>query len=662
MTSDAGSAPAPKRAKVEEESKVEVDGAEVAADASAAAPASVEKKRSLISLPKGAGAGADASGSAAPDASVDVSSVFQAHVLEDAAVPSRRESFLSSAPYGHCVIDGLVDDALLREVREEVIGNLEATYKETDLFKMFQTGDLANLSGLDEASKRRLPALLRLRAALASPVFRDLARKVTGCGELSTVLDGAANVHADGGHLLCHDDVIGDRAVSFILYLVDPDAPWTAQDGGALELYPTERDDPTVPAPDPSASLLPKWNRLAMFAVQPGKSFHSIQEVTSGGRPRLSIQGWLHAAHVPEQAELATLKKLQEKQAEGGGDEGKLCGFAPGADEEEAKEVKEEGAKEAKEAKTEEAKGGPVPSAVALPSAFPSPPPASAPAGPLASEFTPSELSLLRAFVNPAYLREDVWAKVHAKFVEDGSVQLRAFLLSRLAQTLSRATLGTDRRQKAGAYEGWEKDRPDVPQGHPRPCPDYDLGVGGGWTTVGPAFKQRFLVYDGEADLDALLSPEDDQDAQPQDPGRLLAAVRDALFGSTAFAKLLKKARSEKKGRGGRRPGEAAAQRSRAFLRGRGERGGGSGTSVLARCSEGGEVDASFSRGAWEEGEGGSALARCSGGGGGRHRFCEMPMGGMCTRRRQEVFSEAEPPEFESVGMTNWFSQYLVEV
>lgn len=41
-----------------------------------------------------------------------------------------------------------------------------------------------------------------------------------------------------GGHLLNHDDVIGTRAVSFIIYLTDPDEAWTAEDGGALELYP----------------------------------------------------------------------------------------------------------------------------------------------------------------------------------------------------------------------------------------------------------------------------------------------------------------------------------------------------------------------------------------------------------------------------------------
>jgi Rps23 Pro-64 3,4-dihydroxylase Tpa1-like proline 4-hydroxylase len=32
--------------------------------------------------------------------------------------------------------------------------------------------------------------------------------------------------------------VIGTRAVSFIIYLTDPDDAWTVEDGGALELYP----------------------------------------------------------------------------------------------------------------------------------------------------------------------------------------------------------------------------------------------------------------------------------------------------------------------------------------------------------------------------------------------------------------------------------------
>ena len=44
-----------------------------------------------------------------------------------------------------------------------------------------------------------------------------------------------------GCHLLCHDDVIGTRRVSYIIYLTDPDDEWRQEDGGALELYPIDQ-------------------------------------------------------------------------------------------------------------------------------------------------------------------------------------------------------------------------------------------------------------------------------------------------------------------------------------------------------------------------------------------------------------------------------------
>jgi Rps23 Pro-64 3,4-dihydroxylase Tpa1-like proline 4-hydroxylase len=44
----------------------------------------------------------------------------------------------------------------------------------------------------------------------------------------------------EGCHLLCHDDVIGTRRVSYIIYLTDPDEEWLKEDGGALELYPLD--------------------------------------------------------------------------------------------------------------------------------------------------------------------------------------------------------------------------------------------------------------------------------------------------------------------------------------------------------------------------------------------------------------------------------------
>ena len=88
--------------------------------------------------------------------------------------------------------------------------------------------------GACKAPHRPPPAYPPASCALCLP-RRCLS---AGCGELSDHTDCACNVHPVGGHLLCHDDVIGNRRVSYIVYLTDPELPWGAADGGALELYP----------------------------------------------------------------------------------------------------------------------------------------------------------------------------------------------------------------------------------------------------------------------------------------------------------------------------------------------------------------------------------------------------------------------------------------
>jgi len=243
---------------------------------------------------------------------VSPTSIIRPALLEDSSIRAKLSADHSSGiPYPHCFIPDLCDPVLLRKVRDEIIESVEATYKETDLFKMLQTGDLANMDRLDADSAAKLPTLLALRDAIYSPEFRQFVTDVTGCGDLSDMTDCACNVHPVGGHLLCHDDVIGDRRVSYIIYLTDPDDPWLVEDGGALELYPEAPDAPNTPDAIPSATVLPTWNAMAMFTVQPGRSFHSIQEVFAKDKPRMSIQGWFHAPTPPgDSAALATLKQL----------------------------------------------------------------------------------------------------------------------------------------------------------------------------------------------------------------------------------------------------------------------------------------------------------------------------------------------------------------
>jgi hypothetical protein len=136
-------------------------------------------------------------------------------------------------------------------------------------------------------------------------------------------------VYTPGCHLLCHDDVIGSRRVSWILYLLDPDIPWKPEWGGALRLYPTkhlqtaEGDDVKVPLPEFTEVIPPAWNQLSFFTVQPGESFHDVEEVyrraaedmaeEDGGRIRMAISGWFH---IPQEGEDGYEEGMEEKLAE----------------------------------------------------------------------------------------------------------------------------------------------------------------------------------------------------------------------------------------------------------------------------------------------------------------------------------------------------------
>lgn len=228
------------------------------------------------------------------------------------------------------MIQALLDPQLLRNVRAEVQSNLSFTPKETDIYRIHQSGDLANLDGLDDSSLKLLPSLLTLRNALYSSAFREFLSTVTGAGPLSgKKTDMAINVYTPGSHLLCHDDVIGSRRVSYILYLTDPDRPWKPEWGGALRLYPTvvqkdkEGKEVKVPGPDSVLSIPPAFNQLSFFAVQPGESYHDVEEVfapSSGlhhdgdeARVRMAISGWYH---IPQKGEKGYVKGLEESLAE----------------------------------------------------------------------------------------------------------------------------------------------------------------------------------------------------------------------------------------------------------------------------------------------------------------------------------------------------------
>ena len=469
-------------------------------------------------------------------------SILHPDVFSDATVARRALAYASAPPYPHGVVSPLCDDARLRAVQLEMRENLTATFKETDLFKVLQTGDLVTIDALDPSVAPKIPELLALRAAIYSPEFRAMVQKMTGCAPLTDRVDCSANVYPRSGHLLCHDDVIGTRCVSYIVYLTDPDDPWTARDGGALELYPV--DAPGTPATDPSAELLPAWNSMAFFTVAPGRSFHSVQEVFAEDKPRLSISGWYHAAEPPAGGDrastLAQLRGARGTPSGGAEEDDDIADFVPFPSAvaavmraaAKASEETERGPEEEEEdAGGPGAAAGPGGGGVGAGSDSED----SEPLGPDAAD-----LAYLARFVNAEYLDPANVAQIREKMEEDSSVQMREFLRPEVAARLRFVT----RREDAAAGLGDGK------------VPRRTAGVGGGWRVVGPTHKQRYAAYDGaglpegvsiaaEGGVDdpkgkgVERDPKGDDVSADVSAGAALREVKETLLASEPFARLL---------------------------------------------------------------------------------------------------------------------------
>ncbi|SCV01588.1 LAMI_0G12420g1_1 [Lachancea mirantina] len=237
-----------------------------------------------------------------------VKSLFNEKIWDPEFQQGLKSEISASKPYNWGSIRDLVNDDLLRAVRKEIETEIHFTKKETDIYKVNQSGDLANLSGLDWSDLSRLPNLCKLREILYSSVYRDVISYVTGAGKLSgSKMDMSINTYTKGCHLLTHDDVIGSRRVSFILYLPEPGKTWKEHYGGGLRLFPSIVAN--VPHSDHSAKLVPQFNQIAFFHVQPGFSFHDVEEVRVN-KHRLSIQGWYH---IPQENEPGYIAGEEEK-------------------------------------------------------------------------------------------------------------------------------------------------------------------------------------------------------------------------------------------------------------------------------------------------------------------------------------------------------------
>ncbi|KAJ2558317.1 putative component of NuA3 histone acetyltransferase complex [Coemansia sp. RSA 1933] len=414
--------------------------------------------------------------------------------------------FERATPFRHISIAPFCNEELLRGVRREMLERLHFTQKETDIFKYHQSGDLANLDGLPASERRQLPWLQRLRDAIYSQAFRDVVSRITGCGPLSgTRTDMSTNRYKQGDHLLLHDDVIGDRRVSYIIYLPDPDinggAGWAPEDGGHLELYPRESPDSWAPAVAPTRRLAPRWNQMVVFTVLPGESHHSVEEVAGAGKERLSIQGWFH---FPQPGEPGYHPEQMQRLWQAGA-------------------VSTLGQIEAKRQREAGCAGDDY---------DPYPAETHAPPDPDSETGSETQPSVLAEYINPEYLDPKIMVQVAARFADDSHIQLADFLNAKTAAALSVWLRAVDAHDRTGSADG-----------EAAPIPPHGTGERGLWKAFGPPVVRRFLRLKDEH---APAAPETDDAEQSPEAERkaseLLGALRDRLFASADFARWLARA------------------------------------------------------------------------------------------------------------------------
>lgn len=308
------------------------------------------------------------------------------------------------------------------------------------------------MDGLPKNELEQLSSLFELRNAIYSQEFRDFISKVTDSGPLSgSKTDMSVNSYQQGCHLLNHDDVIGTRRVSYILYLTDPENPWEPKEGGALELYPVLKKG--IPDVEPTVIIPPQWNQFVMFTVQPGHSFHSVEEVVSTGN-RLSISGWFH---IPQEGEIGYNDPSQENADAAKSSLEQL---------QEEHDSSENFKKYQVENPQEEEIVG----------------------------LTEDVLVELGEWMNPHYLDLQIISQMSEKFLDESAVQCKLILNEATLTKLEKATTGFDQEDKT--LSGNDGIAP------------HGTGVREGWVVQGPPHRLRYMVNNStntEQDIFAYL-------------------------------------------------------------------------------------------------------------------------------------------------------------
>ena len=196
------------------------------------------------------------------------------HYTDQDIIKNLQKEFISNKPFEHIELNNFFKkDKLL--LLEKDLEKEKFEEKNTDLFSLLQSNDL------NESKQKFIKEFVNL---LNSKEFTTLITSITGIKLAPGKTDISAVKYRQYDYLLCHDDVIDNRKVAFILNLSD----FQEKDGGSLQLFDTKATKPNKIV----KKIIPKFNNLVLFRVSK-LSFHQVEEVY-GKNERKTISGWFN--------------------------------------------------------------------------------------------------------------------------------------------------------------------------------------------------------------------------------------------------------------------------------------------------------------------------------------------------------------------------------
>ena len=194
--------------------------------------------------------------------------------LDEETLNELKTTFKDNKPFEHLEIKHFLKEEKINQLIE-ALSNEEFIQKESDLFKLKQTNDLASSEN---------KTIQSFRSFLTSEPFITFMEHITELKIKRDVVDLAGTLYEYTDYLLCHDDQLEGRSIAFLLYLTDLEE----REGGTLSLLESNFETPTKI----TKRIIPKTNTFAFFKVT-NRSFHEVEEVITK-KQRVAFGGWFH--------------------------------------------------------------------------------------------------------------------------------------------------------------------------------------------------------------------------------------------------------------------------------------------------------------------------------------------------------------------------------